>query len=297
MKKHYLITFIAVLLTLFTACSNDKLEPTIMVAIKKLKAEPLSGAIKLTWSKPLDESYTTLRIKYTNENCDKSSTIETDIAANEFVVEGLQNKDGAYQFELHPIHTSGELGRVSRISATAKKSAQEEEESQAFFDYILTTDNTSTNAQSPDEGPLANLFDGDTKTYFHTDWRDSGADLWPHWIEIEISDNIQAKAKFFQFEYITRDNNYYGNPTEIKVQVSNDGTNFVTLETLTEEKNKLPGKEKTKATYISDIFELERAGVDKMTHLRLTVTKNVRETSTYFALSELDLRLSAIRPN
>ena len=92
-------------------------------------------------------------------------------------------------------------------------------------------DQLSTNAQEPSEGPIKNLVDGKSNTFFHTRWSSPQIPL-PHYIQV----NFAEDHKDFAIYYQNRTDNTWtteGRPSVIMLQSSNDGSVWDTLATLT----------------------------------------------------------------
>ena len=60
----------------------------------------------------------------------------------------------------------------------------------------------STNAQEPTEGPIANLVDGNSGSFFHTRWSSPLIAL-PHYIQIDFTEPHQD----FVINYVNRTDN------------------------------------------------------------------------------------------
>ncbi len=92
----------------------------------------------------------------------------------------------------------------------------------AYNKVPLTVDMLSSNAQEPNEGPIANLIDDNPATYFHSAWSFTIAD--PHHIQI----NLKNAITMCRFDYQNR-NNANGKPTDVKIMVSANGTDWTEL--------------------------------------------------------------------
>ena len=66
-------------------------------------------------------------------------------------------------------------------------------------EIALEACNFSTNAPEKTEGPIADVCDGDFRTYFHTSWTSSTSDY--HYLRVALPDTLSA----FSFKYYTRD--------------------------------------------------------------------------------------------
>ncbi len=81
------------------------------------------------------------------------------------------------------------------------------------------------NYPEPNEGPIAGLIDGDTGTFFHSQWSNPVPQD-THWIQVDL----EAPLQNFSFNYHTRvfdgGNDF---PDAIEVQGSNDGVEFTPI--------------------------------------------------------------------
>lgn len=79
--------------------------------------------------------------------------------------------------------------------------------------------------QEPNEGPLANLFDNNLSTYFHSAY--SVASVGPHYVTVTFPEETTlGQVKFFNRQ--GRGTNTDGRPTSISLSTSTDGTNWST---------------------------------------------------------------------
>lgn len=141
----------------------------------------------------------------------------------------------------------------------------------------------STNAQAGNEGPIANLVDGNNETYFHTDYNnDKGA---AHYIEVNLG--AENAVSSFRFKYATRktQTNF---PKVIEVYGSNDGKEY-TLIGVVEDLPK--GGSDSNVIYKSPAIESEVA----YSNLRFVVTatnsgnKAPNSNYVFFHMAEFDL--------
>lgn len=121
-----------------------------------------------------------------------------------------------------------------------------------------------TNAQELDEGPIANLIDGDFQTYFHSDYSGANStDGKDHHLTVNLGG---VTASSFQFSYTTRHNADANYPKTIKVYGSTDGNNFDDNEVAV-----ITGLTAQNSwTYNSDVITESK----EFTHLRFMVTEN-----------------------
>ncbi|MBQ8365839.1 MAG: discoidin domain-containing protein [Bacteroidaceae bacterium] len=140
----------------------------------------------------------------------------------------------------------------------------------------------STNAQSSQEGPIANLVDGDNSTFFHSDYSgNNSSDGLDHSINIKLG---EANAtKLFEFSYVTRHNAETNYPTAMTVYGSTNGTDYEMINSFTG----LPTS--NTATYGPVLIECSK----EYTYLRFMVTENSSNTDKgghpFFHMAEFDL--------
>ena len=148
----------------------------------------------------------------------------------------------------------------------------------------------STNEQESHEGPIANLIDGSTSTYFHSNY--STASTAYHYLQVDLG--LGNSLTNFSFAYTTRAANFVNKPTTLLVSGSNDGTNFTVLSTLssTDATNPLPSNTTSQQSYTSAALGNGTA----YRYLRFTVTStNNGATNSgsaaypFFTLSQFSL--------
>ncbi len=139
----------------------------------------------------------------------------------------------------------------------------------------LTADMLSTNAQEPSEGAIAGLIDGNLETYFHSAWSVSVANP-PHYFEVTLNEPISV----VKFQYYTRHNSGNQAPQKIVVKGSNNGTDYVTIQTFD---SGLPKTAKT--AFTTPIFISETA----YKHLRFEVPISTAGENKYFSMGEFKL--------
>lgn len=160
----------------------------------------------------------------------------------------------------------------------------------------LTSEMLSTNWPSSNSNEqLGNLLDGNTDSYFHSnysssnDWHDGsyygdGVTTYPY-LQITLAEEIE----YFQFAYTTRNwskNNGYA-PQGFIIMSSKDGENWKEVATLS--KDELPIGQL--ASYTSSIIALGQ----KAKYIRLQLTDTTRKN--YLVLSEFSMNKAALNPN
>ena len=179
----------------------------------------------------------------------------------------------------------GDCGEVTVIPGTfsGKAPLQTTEADGAFYLW--------TNAQSTQEGPIANLIDGNNNTYFHSDYSGSNsADELDHHITVNLGES--NKAKEFTFKYVTRHNADTNYPKTIKVLGSVDGNTYKEIISVTG----LPVG--NTQTYLSDRI----TAAEYYSYLRFMVTENNNTDSSkgvkgghhIFHMAEFELNIVGI---
>ena len=162
---------------------------------------------------------------------------------------------------------------IEAASATAYETIALQTTDAAAAGYIWT------NAQEASEGPIANLLDGDSNTFFHSDWHGNVTD--PHYLEVDMGEGQSISE--FAIKYQRRMNNNNNRPTEIIIEGSNDGETFTAIRTLTAEADGLPTVQGND-TYTSPIISAGAA----YRYVRFTVSQT-NNGSIFFTFSEFGL--------
>ncbi len=162
----------------------------------------------------------------------------------------------------------------------------------------------STNAQSTQEGPIANLVDGVTAypNRFHSSYSasDSPAQNNPHYLQVDLGE--QQSVDQFQFEFWSRDDSDPKGrncPTNIVVSGSNDGANFVEIATVTkdDDSNPLPTATGAQQHYTSNVLGSKNLFYR---YLRFTVMQTNTggadpNGNAYFSMAEFELSRATIQ--
>ena len=84
------------------------------------------------------------------------------IYADSIEIPDTRKKFGEYQFSVQTVSPTGDKSAVQTISKVSEPALPTFVSTQ----IALTAADLSTNAQEPTEGPIANLLDGNTGTFF-----------------------------------------------------------------------------------------------------------------------------------
>ncbi|MDE5611614.1 MAG: fibronectin type III domain-containing protein, partial [Odoribacter sp.] len=135
--------------------------------ITDLTAESTPGRIVLRWNTPEEANIHYIEVKYYDPLLKKEVMRTASAYADSIEIPDTRAKYGEYHFTVQSISTTGDKSAVQNI---AKVSEAADPTFGSSTQIVLTAADLSTNAQEPSEGPIANLLDGNTKTFFHTAW-------------------------------------------------------------------------------------------------------------------------------
>ncbi|MFV0269652.1 MAG: BACON domain-containing protein, partial [Draconibacterium sp.] len=143
-----------------------------------------------------------------------------------------------------------------------------------FVEIPLREDMLSSNAQEVKEGPIANLLDGNTGSFFHSAWSFSVDEA--HYIQVTLDEPISGCIFWYQNR-----NNGNGKPTDVSIMVSADGTTWSEMAHIT---SGLP-------TGASSTYESAYHSSDTpFTYFRFVVNKtNSGVAPTFFNMAEFKM--------
>lgn len=194
-----------------------------------VQSESLPGQILLTWEAP-EGDYAYLQIKYYDPLEKKDVCKIASKGTTQMLIDNTRARFGDYTFYLQTFNAAHQGGEIKEIKAQSGK-AETTYTEKSRSEVKLIASQLSTNAQEPNEGPIANLIDGKSNTFFHTRWSGTSIPL-PHYIQIDFAEEHGDFAVYYQ----NRTDNTWttdGRPSVVELQISNDGTEWETVTTLT----------------------------------------------------------------
>lgn len=203
--------------TIFAACSDDD-KPAIQPSeITDLKVTPLPGQIQIDWTNVEPISYEYLEVKYFDHLTKKDVKVLASQYAKNMIIPNTRAKYGDYTFIFQPFSSTKTAGKVSEIKG--KSGIAPKVITVVGSKKIeLTAEQLFTDAQEPSEGPIKDLLDGNTGTYFHARWSHPQGPM-PHYIVVDLGKKVSG----LKFSYTTRNHSASGNhPKKIDVFVSNE---------------------------------------------------------------------------
>ncbi|MGL4993592.1 MAG: discoidin domain-containing protein [Bacteroidales bacterium] len=267
MKTRYkLLGVLATALLAFSSCSEETVTVEIPSDISNLQSFSGSGNIKLKWELPADSNLFYVEVRYKDPKSNENVKRHISKYADSLLISGLLNKYGPIDFQVQSYSMSGGTNQTHSITETSSYAPVDT--LYHVTQLTLSTDNVTTNAQEPREGPLANLFDGNTSTFFHSAWSLSIADA--HHLEFDLGKPLSA----FQYETANR-SNANNMPLAVDFYGSNDKSNWVKIASLS---GGMP--EEAIAVYRSPVLLFD----DAYQYIRFIPTK-IKNNTKYFALS------------
>ena len=224
------------------SCSSDE-DGITPAEITNLTAESTSGRIVLRWDTPEDAGIRYIEVNYYDPLQKKDVMRTASIYADSIEIPDTRKKFGEYQFSVQTVSPTGDKSAVQTISKVSEPALPTFVSTQ----IALTAADLSTNAQEPTEGPIANLLDGNTGTFFHTAW--SVNIPAPHWMQVNLKEEITGSYKFY---YAPR-NNGSNKPTDFDLMGSTDGTNWFLIRNFTKDADGLPVT--STGTFTSEIYD------------------------------------------
>lgn len=177
------------------------------------------------------------------------------------------------------------VDETAEITYTVSSTAIDLQTTNSSGAYYIWTN--ATNTGSNNEGPIANLVDGSTANYFHTQWGNNAisSDNLDHYIEVDLGE--ENKLSTFRFTYTSRSGVVNDFPQTMIVYGSNDKTSYTPLNTISS------GMPTTGGTfYESPVID---SGIEEYRYLRFMVTKtNYNRVSgsvqhNYWHMAEFDI--------
>lgn len=288
MNKIYLyVAAIAATILSFFSCGGDYdnfVEPiqytTAPSAVKNITSEALPGKIVLKWEAPSDSNYYFVKVTYYDHLTKKNKAQIASVYRDTITITNTRAKYGDYEFTFQTFNSKNEGGEISKVKA--RSGIAPIEETITPTKIKLTAAQLSTNAQEATEGPIANLLDGNSGTFFHTDWHNVVPP--PHYMDV----HLETPVTNFQIYFQNRNGSQACAKT-VNVSISNNGVDWELLTTITAG---LPSG--SKGEYTSPVFRNEKP----FTYLRWLVAETYNNTK-YWNMAEFamyDVKISVFDP-
>lgn len=217
-RKHILGLMATAIAALgLAACNEDEGLTPVSLDGATLTADQAPGMVVLRWDIPDNADYRYIRVEYNHPEegpCMRTASIYSDSIA----IDGLLQAYGDIQYTLTTVSEDGTPGTSPcQIAATAGRAERTViVTGSAAIDMSTVTGYTDN--QESSEGPLANLFDGNTGSYFHMSWSNPSA--WPHYIVVDLGKEVEGVT----YTYTCRNHGNCDNPGEIEAYGSNSFT-------------------------------------------------------------------------
>lgn len=279
MKRLFIYSACALLVAFTSSCTEnfesfetpENAKTGTPSSISAITSEALPGQIMLKWDVPADSNLHLVQISYLDHLTDQKVTKIASIYTDSMLIDNTRAKFGDYEFSFQSFSADNISGTVQTLKAKSGKAIATTVYTATKI--VLTADQLSTNNQEPSEGPIANIIDGNTGSFFHTRWSSPQIPM-PQYIQVDLKTPIEN----FQFYYQNRNGSQVGAEI-LEVQVSVDGTEWTTLSTI---EAGLPSA--SKGEYTSEVFQ---AGFP-FKHFRYNVVKTYG-SKNYFNMAEFAL--------
>lgn len=277
----------------FVACSEDShnypvkdntITPITPKNISNVTAEAGFRSVILRWETPTDANISYIEVKYFHPRI-KDSVVCKGGAFNDSVeVTGLIPEYGAIEFALRSVSTTGDKGAVVKTTGTAGKLPVIESFDELELKVVGT--DVKTNNLEPSEGSIANMFDSNLDSYFHSKWSDGGKQ-WndPNNGTCWLSVDLHQEYTSLDWRFTNRSNGS-GVPKKVDVYGSTDGVNWELVKTIQD--TGAPSKGGAVTTVRGIKYEGENEG-KAFSHLKFWVRTVQNSTHTYICLSEFRL--------
>lgn len=185
MKKNIFLLVVTLLLAGFAGCSDEDTKSVVPSDVIDLSADTQDkpGYIVLRWVTPDDNTIRYIKVSYYDYLLEQDVVRLASVYADSVLIPDTRKKFGEYEFKVRSYSETGDAGNVQTIKAVSEPAKV-----QIVFgesrQLALTEEQLSTNAQEASEGPIANLIDGNTGSYFHTAWSGT-VPASPHWFQID----------------------------------------------------------------------------------------------------------------
>lgn len=256
-------------LTLTSCKSDDEILPG---EISNVTAEPNNGFIVLRWETPEESNIRYIQVRYYDYLLKKDVLRGASAFADSVMIPDTRKKYGDYTFTIQPFSNSDTGGKIEKISVTSDA---------APITVIygnpeklpLTVADLSTNAQEASEGPIANLLDDNTATFFHTSW--SVSKPAPHTMTVRLNKEI---TESFRIYYAPRAN-ANNKPIDFDLFGSMDGEDWFLIKNFTKEADNLPVT--STDTYTSATLDV----IQPFKYIKFSVNKT-NSGSVFWTMSE-----------
>lgn len=258
-----------------------KQRPNMPSPIANLKAQSTvdnnsEASITISWDQfPAEDYVKEIQVSYKDP---KAITKAGDgiiqetlpATATSYTVENTFKKYGEYEFSVRAINIYDNAGEPIVIKLTSERVPHVPGAITGETKLKLADQEASSNAQEPNEGPLVNLFDGDTGNFFHSQWSGTVPDS-PHWVQVKLPKTLSD-----HFKIKTTPRNASNIPTDIDLYGSKNGKDWFLIKNISKGGDNAP--------WTSDSIRI----MTTFSYLKFSVNKT--NTSTiYWSMAELEV--------
>lgn len=264
-----------------SSCSDDNGPAPTAIDGTSITSKSEPGKVILKWPQAADStSYYYVKVTYNVPGvgeCMKTASVYSD----SIVIDGLYQKYGNINFNITTVSKGGAESAPVTVSAQAGRVPASITDAGTGETFKLTGSDLWTDSQESSEGPIADLVDGNTATYFHMSW--SAPTPFPHYIVIDLKrDDVRGVT----FTYTGRNNANGDNPGQITVFGSkefNQSLNDLSKATQFAQLTGLPG---TRAAVYTSPHLINKEDTFRYLWLRID---NATSGANWVALAELSV--------
>lgn len=231
----------AVLVMACVSCADDDGVTPVSLDSTTITATAGPGQITLSWDIPDEANYYYVRVRYTNPDSGELIMKTASIYADNMVIDDLMERYGEIEYEICTVSKDGTESEPYYIKAQCEHAELIWNNTGEQEVIPLRTDGLWATQGETSEGPIAGLIDGNTSTFFHTQWSST------YWKYVDSDGTVEAASDntpgppfyivldtftndidHFNFSYTCRNNTNRSNPDTMEVYVSDsfDCMNF-----------------------------------------------------------------------
>lgn len=237
MKAKHIFSLAIAALVGFASCSKDGGVAPVALNPASIYAEAVEGQVILHWDIPSNADYKYVQVNYTlpeNEyNKEPKECLRTaSIYADQMVIDGLLARYGAIDYTICTVSEDGTPSAATHISAQCLP-VQPSYAYSPQGPVALSKSGIWANKGEYYEGPITDLVDGNTSTYFHSTYtgyiKVFDGESWDNWWDVAdlgcpiyIVVKLPKAINAFSFSIVNRNNANRSNPETVEVYVSNE---------------------------------------------------------------------------
>lgn len=248
-------------------------------SVKLINSEPI-GSITLLWNTfPEGSNIKKVEVTYTDPVTGAVVTGESLPADTSYTISNTMKKYGEYSFSVRSVSVLDIPAEASAIKTVSKPIPHVPGAVTSEAKLNLVGRPLSSNAAEPNEGPIANLVDGNTasSSFFHSQWSGTVPPA-PHWVQIDLGTTLSD-----HFRIKTTPRNASNIPVNFDLFGSEDGNEWFHIKNFTQVGDNIPTAGNG-SPFISPKYRI----LEAFSHIRLSVN-STNTNSIFWAMSEFEI--------